>query len=107
VVIANPQKARPYSGLGSRQLEGLSPVIAGSTAKVEDGGVLVAVQDSEPALEAAMLERVFETFYTTKPTGFGLGLSICRSIIEAHGGRLWATRCEPRGALFQFTVPAD
>ena len=92
-------------------LEAMSAADAGprelliSTAKVEDGGVLVAVQDSGPALEAAMLERVFESFYTTKPTGFGLGLSICRSIIEAHGGRLWATRCEPRGALFQFTVP--
>src|SRR5262249_47271207 len=48
-----------------------------------------------------------EPFYTTKPNGMGMGLSICRSIIEAHGGRLWATRCEPRGALFQFTIPAD
>ena len=55
----------------------------------------------------AALERVFEPFYTTKPEGMGMGLSICRSIIEAHGGRLWATRCEPRGALFQFTIPTD
>ena len=78
-----------------------------STAKVESGSVLVAVQDSGPGLEAAMLERVFESFYTTKPTGLGLGLSICRSIIEAHGGRLWARTNQRRGATFQFTLPAD
>ena len=52
-----------------------------------------------------MLERVFDSFYTTKPTGFGLGLSICRSIIEAHGGHVWATANAPRGAIFQFTLP--
>src|ERR1700681_3079615 len=78
-----------------------------STGKVESGGVLVAVQDSGPGLETAMLERVFESFYTTKPTGLGMGLSICRSIIEAHGGRLWASRNQLRGATFQFTLPGD
>jgi C4-dicarboxylate-specific signal transduction histidine kinase len=78
-----------------------------STAKVETGGVLVAVQDSGPGLEAAMPERVFESFYTTKSTGLGLGLSICRSIIEAHGGRLWASTNQRRGATFQFTLPGD
>jgi PAS domain S-box-containing protein len=78
-----------------------------STGKVESGGVLVAVQDSGPGLEAAMLERVFESFYTTKQTGLGLGLSICRSIIEAHGGRLWASANQRRGATFQFTLPGD
>jgi PAS domain S-box-containing protein len=76
-----------------------------STAKVEPSGALVAVQDSGPGLETLMLERVFESFYTTKPTGFGLGLSICRSIIEAHGGRLWASKNQRRGATFQFTLP--
>ena len=51
------------------------------------------------------LERVFEAFYTTKSSGVGMGLSICRSIIDAHGGRLWADANEPRGAIFQFTLP--
>ncbi len=78
-----------------------------STANVETGGVMVAVRDSGPGLDAAMLERVFESFYTTKPTGLGLGLSICRSIIEAHGGRLWASTDQCRGATFHFTLPAD
>jgi signal transduction histidine kinase len=68
-------------------------------------GVLVAVRDSGPGIHPADLDRVFESFYTTKPNGTGMGLSICRSIIEAHGGRLWATGCEPQGALFQFTIP--
>jgi C4-dicarboxylate-specific signal transduction histidine kinase len=78
-----------------------------STGRVEPSGALVAVQDSGPGLEAVMLERVFESFYTTKPTGLGLGLSICRSIIEAHGGRLWASVNHRRGATFQFTLPGD
>jgi C4-dicarboxylate-specific signal transduction histidine kinase len=68
--------------------------------------VLVAVRDSGPGIDAAHLERVFDPFYTTKSTGMGMGLSICRSIIETHGGRLWATACRPHGALFQFTIPA-
>jgi signal transduction histidine kinase len=71
----------------------------------ESMGVLVAVQDSGPGLEAVMLQRVFESFYTTKPTGLGMGLSICRSIIEAHGGRLWASTNQQRGASFQFALP--
>jgi signal transduction histidine kinase len=69
--------------------------------------VCLGVQDTGPGLSPESLPRLFEPFYTTKPEGMGMGLSICRSIIEAHGGRLWATRCEPRGALFQFTIPAD
>ena len=76
-----------------------------STAKLEEGRVLVAVRDSGPGLAPAALECIFDAFYTTKPSGLGLGLSICRSIIETHGGRLWATANVPRGAVFQFTVP--
>jgi PAS domain S-box-containing protein len=69
-------------------------------------GVSVEVRDSGPGFTTAVLERVFEAFYTTKADGLGLGLSICRSIIEAHDGRLWARPSVPRGAVFEFTVPA-
>jgi C4-dicarboxylate-specific signal transduction histidine kinase len=78
-----------------------------STVRIEPEGVCVAVRDTGHGLRPESQPRLFEPFYTTKPDGMGMGLSICRSIIEAHGGRLWATRCEPRGALFQFTIPAD
>jgi signal transduction histidine kinase len=63
------------------------------------------VRDTGPWLSPESLSRLFEPFYTTKSEGLGIGLSICRSIIEAHGGRLWAIPCEPQGALFQFTIP--
>jgi signal transduction histidine kinase len=76
-----------------------------STRKAESGGVLVAVSDSGPGLPQANPERIFEAFYTTKASGLGMGLSICRSIVEAHGGRLWATRNEPHGAVFCMLLP--
>jgi signal transduction histidine kinase len=69
-------------------------------------GVCVGVRDTGPGLNAESIPRLFEPFYTTKPSGIGIGLAICHSIIEAHGGRLWATECESHGALFQFTIPA-
>lgn len=72
----------------------------------EPDGVSVEVRDSGPGFAPAALERVFEAFYTTKPAGLGLGLSICQSIIEAHNGRLWASPNVPRGASFQFALPA-
>jgi PAS domain S-box-containing protein len=66
---------------------------------------LVAVGDSGPGIDPERRERVFEAFYTTKSSGVGMGLSICRSIVRAHGGRLWADANEPGGAIFQFTLP--
>jgi signal transduction histidine kinase len=77
-----------------------------STENVQSEGVCTAVRDSGPGLSSENLGRLFEPFYRTKPNGMGMGLSICRSIIEAHGGRLWATGHASQGALFQFTVPA-
>jgi C4-dicarboxylate-specific signal transduction histidine kinase len=76
------------------------------TRKTETDGVLVSVHDSGPGLAPSSLKRAFDAFYTTKPNGMGMGLSICRSIIEAHGGQLWASAHEPRGAAFTFVLPA-
>ena len=76
-----------------------------STEQSRKDGVLVAVRDSGPGIDPELIERVFDAFYTTKPSGVGMGLSICRSIIEAHSGRLWADANEPGGAAFQFTLP--
>jgi predicted ATPase/C4-dicarboxylate-specific signal transduction histidine kinase len=77
-----------------------------STETTHSDAVLVAVQDSGPGFLPESAERLFESFYTTKPGGLGMGLSICHSIIEAHEGRLWASTSLPCGAVFQFTLPA-
>ena len=93
-------------------VEAMSTVEAGprelliSTEQHQTGGVLVSVRDSGPGIDPDHLDRVFDAFYTTKSSGVGMGLSICRSIIDAHGGRLWAEANEPRGTIFQFTLPA-
>jgi len=77
-----------------------------STEQSPTGGMLVAVGDSGPGIDPQRLQRVFEPFYTTKTSGVGMGLAICRSIIDDHGGRLWANANKPRGTVFQFTLPA-
>jgi PAS domain S-box-containing protein len=78
-----------------------------NTEREAAGGVLVTVRDSGPGLDQADVERVFTAFYTTKPKGMGMGLAICRSMVEAHGGKMWASANEPRGAVFQFTLPLE
>jgi len=94
-------------------LEAMSTVTDGvrqlhiSAAQEQGGGVLVQVSDSGPGFAAEHAEQVFAAFYTTKPTGLGMGLSICRSIIEALGGRLWASANQPRGAIMQFSLPGN
>jgi signal transduction histidine kinase len=84
---------------------GKETIEVNSLTDPEPASVLIAVRDSGPGLDATELPRVFETFYTTKSQGMGLGLAISRSIIEAHQGRLWVTANPPRGAVFQFTLP--
>lgn len=86
--------------------EAAREIVVETSAGGEGGGVLVAVRDRGPGLCPEDAEKVFGTFYTTKPEGMGMGLSISRSIIRAHGGRLWATANDGGGACFQFTLPA-
>jgi signal transduction histidine kinase len=96
----NAIEAMSEVGEGSREL------LIGTSADTS-GGVIVSVGDSGPGLKPESAGRLFDPFYTTKPAGMGMGLSICRSITEAHGGRLWATPNTPRGAVFQFTLHQD
>jgi len=88
------------SGVGDRPRE---LVVSSGLSDPDD--VFVEVRDSGPGLDPGNLNRLFDSFYTTKPDGMGMGLSISRSIVEAHDGRLWATPNEPHGAVFRFTLP--
>src|SRR6266436_493572 len=99
-LIVNAIQAMSGIGEGAHELQ------ISIDAVPSEGGVRVGVRDTGHGLRPESLPRLFEPFYTTKPDGMGMGLSICRSIIEAHGGRLWAIPCEPQGALFQFTITA-
>ena len=78
-----------------------------SSAKDGPNGALVSVRDSGTGLDGTVMDRLFEAFYTTKAHGMGIGLAVSRTIIQAHGGRLWAAPNVPQGAIFQFTLPAD
>jgi C4-dicarboxylate-specific signal transduction histidine kinase len=97
-LIVNAIQAMSSLGDSPRNLE----VSAESAAQ---DGVSVCVRDTGPGLRPESYSRLFEPFYTTKPDGMGMGLSICHAIIDDHGGRLWASANEPRGAVFQFTLP--
>jgi signal transduction histidine kinase len=84
------------------------PRILRATSEVhDDGGVMVSVADTGPGIGSQDVDRIFNPLFTTKSDGMGMGLSICRSIIEAHDGRLWAAPNTPRGAVFQFVLRAD
>jgi len=81
-----------------------SAVITVRCVKRTGGDIEVSVSDTGHGISPDQLDRIFEAFYTTKSDGIGMGLSICRSIVEAHGGRIWATNNHPRGASFTFTL---
>ena len=100
-LILNAIEAMNNVGRASRELD------ITTTKEANSEHVMVAVRDTGPGLKPENLNRIFEPFYTTKSDGMGMGLSICRYIIEEHGGRLWATGSHGRGAMFQFTIPLD
>jgi signal transduction histidine kinase len=93
------------NGIESMSDSGIRSPLVRVTTAVRDGSALVAVEDSGPGFDVGIAERMFEPFFTTKPAGTGVGLSICRSFVESHGGVLWAVHREPCGSVFQFTVP--
>ena len=97
-LVMNAIEAMSGVGVGPRALWVSSEPVAATE-------VVIAVHDSGPGFDPQSLDRLFDAFYTTKPHGLGLGLAISRRIIEAHGGRLWATANAPQGAVLQFTVP--
>jgi signal transduction histidine kinase len=97
-LILNAVQAMNESGLALRELQ------IGTEANGSDG-VLISIRDSGPGIRQENLDRLFDPFYTTKQAGMGMGLAICRSIVEGHGGRIWATANVPQGAAFHFTLP--
>jgi PAS domain S-box-containing protein len=99
-LIINAVEAMSGASKGPRELLVM-------TERGAEGGVLVTIKDSGPGVDPESLQRIFDPFYTTKSSGLGLGLSICRSIIEAHHGRLWAEANLPRGTTFHFAVQGD
>lgn len=106
------QLQQVFLNLMVNAIEAMSEVNDGNrnlqiSTETDANGILVSMGDSGPGVPASTFERVFDAFYTTKETGLGVGLSICRSIIEAHGGRLWASANVPRGTMFRFTLPLD
>jgi signal transduction histidine kinase len=97
-LVSNAIEAMSSAATGSRVLRLRSEA-------TESGDCVVAIEDSGPGIEPDTLKRIFEPFFTSKSKGMGMGLSICRSIIEAHGGRLWVSGNTPTGAVFQFVLP--
>jgi signal transduction histidine kinase len=98
-ILVSSDKVRDDSGGSKDQKAGVRE------PKAESSQVLIGVRDSGPGLDPAALEHLFDAFFTTKPQGLGIGLAISRSIVEAHGGRLWATANAPQGAVIQFALP--
>jgi signal transduction histidine kinase len=99
--------------LAVNALEAMAPVndrpreLRVSALKSSDGGGLVSVRDSGIGIDSNQMEKIFDAFFTAKAAGVGMGLAISRSIVEAHGGRIWATRNEGPGLTVQFSLPAD
>jgi signal transduction histidine kinase len=92
---------------GIEAMKDTGGVLAVKSQLREDGKIEIAVKDTGPGLPVGNAEKIFDAFFTTKPQGSGMGLAICKSIVESHGGRLWATANDGRGTTFHFTLPTQ
>ena len=112
VLADRVQLQQLFVNLISNAIDAMRPVrerprrLRVSARVVEADGVIIAVGDTGSGLDSDVKDRIFDPFFTTKSSGMGLGLSICRSIVEAHGGRIWASPGSPHGSVFQFMLPA-
>jgi signal transduction histidine kinase len=93
------------NGIEAMEGEKARHVLRVVTRSDDHGALEIAISDTGVGLRSGEAERIFEAFYTTKPEGIGLGLSICRSIVESHGGRLWTSPNRPTGSIFFLTLP--
>jgi signal transduction histidine kinase len=91
---------------GIEAMKDMGGVLTMKSQLGEDGQIQISIHDTGPGLPVGKADQIFDAFFTTKPQGSGMGLSISKSIVEAHGGRIWATVNEGRGATFHFTLPA-
>ncbi len=98
-LVTNAVEAMSGTPVGSR-------VLNVSSKLSQPGEVTIAIEDTGPGIDPKDLQRIFDAFFTTKSQGMGMGLSICRSIVESHGGRLWASGRRPRGSIFFLTLPS-
>ena len=88
-------------------IEDRARVLTVRSQKADGRGILLTVEDTGTGIDQADVERIFDAFFSTKPEGMGMGLSICRSIVEAHGGRITASQASPHGSFFQVSLPDD
>ena len=95
------------NGIEAIRETGSERVLTVKSRREDQSALLISVSDTGVGLQAAQEQKIFDTFFTTKPKGTGMGLPISRSIVESNGGRLWVTRNEPQGAVFQFTLPTE
>jgi signal transduction histidine kinase len=93
------------NGIDAMKAEDGTRELAIKSQRAENGHLLMSVSDTGVGLPPGQADQIFNAFFTTKPHGTGMGLRICRSIVESHGGRLWAADNSPRGASFYFTLP--